>query len=202
MRVEELMTSPVLTVAADTTVKDVARLLVNRGLGAVPVTGGQNRLVGIVTEADLMRLELHHDPRRHLMPVKDPPDEALRRVSDIMSTPVVAVTRDTDVADVAALMRDRHLTRIPIVEGESVIGIVSRRDLLRPLTRDDAQITAELTEVIEELPADTGRWHLRVRDGVVTLTPQGEPPLRKLVERLAWAVPGVVAVQVAEPTDG
>lgn len=202
MRVEELMTSPVLTVPADATVKEVARLLVNRRLGAVPVTDGKNRLLGIVTEADLMRLELHHDPRRHLMPVEDPPGRALRQVSDIMSAPVVAVTRDTDVADVAALMRDRHLTRIPIVDGESVVGIVSRRDLLRPLTRDDAQIVADLTEVVDELPTDTGRWRLRVRDGVVTLVPDGRPPLRKLVERLAWAVPGVVAVQIGDPADG
>src|SRR5512142_224395 len=92
LRVEELMTSPVHTAAPDSSLKEMARFLVERGVGCVPIVDAAGALIGIVTEADLMQLELHRDPRRHLRPDRDEPfTPPPTTAGEIMTTPVVAV---------------------------------------------------------------------------------------------------------------
>lgn len=192
MRVEELMTSPVHTAGPDSSLKELARFLVQRGMGCVPIVDAAGALIGIVTEADLMQLELHRDPRRHMRPDREegsspPPTTA----AEIMTTPVVAVPVDFDVADAARIMLEQHITRIPVVDGEEVVGIVSRTDLLRLLTRDDKRIAADVTARLADVP---GEWAAQVEEGVVTLAGDGPHNAEQIARTVAWAVPGVVGV--------
>jgi CBS domain-containing protein len=134
MRVDELMTSPVHTVRADLSPKQASQFLVEHRVGCAPVVEPTGELIGIVTEADLMRLELHRDPTRHQR--REPVEHAApppARIAEMMTSEVLAVPVDFDVADAARLMIERHITRIPVVEGEQVVGILSRTDLLRLL---------------------------------------------------------------------
>src|SRR4051794_29859972 len=136
MRVEEVMTSPVTVVTPETPVKDVAALLVRHGFGAVPVAGSDGRLIGIITEADLIACETTPDPRRHAR--RDLPDDAPspHTAADVMTPPVVAARVGTDTADVIRIMRSEHLTRIPVLDEDSrLVGLVSRSDLVKLLVR-------------------------------------------------------------------
>src|SRR6266540_2505544 len=103
MRARDIMTSPVVTVRPDTHVKEAAALLAARGFTALPVVDEDDRLIGIVTEADLVRERIPHDPR-HLVHADTPPEQLPVRptVGEVMSSPVTAMGPGTDVADLAA----------------------------------------------------------------------------------------------------
>jgi CBS domain-containing protein len=199
MRLEALMSAPAVTVSPDTHVKDVAALLVERGFNAVPVVDRGGDLLGIVSEADLVELGAHTDPRARLRPPQ-PRDRPVPRIArEVMTTAVVALPGDADVALAARNMLDRGIKTVPVVAGRRVVGIVTRRDLLRALARGDGEICAELDHalaavgVAEDVCAE-------VTDGVVTLT-VFRPCLNELTTRLAIAianaVPGVIDVRVA-----
>jgi CBS domain-containing protein len=199
VRVDALMTSPVHTVRPEDTPKQVARCLVEHGWGCAPVVDATGALIGIVTEADLMRLELHRDPtrqkRRDRVEWTDPPPA---EISEIMTTKVFAVPVDYDVADAARLMIERHLTRLPVVAGEQVVGIVSRTDLLRPLLRNDSAIAQEAALRLADVP---GPWTAQVDGGVLALTGNGKRDTERLARTLAWGVSGVVGVHVTQRAD-
>jgi CBS domain-containing protein len=93
----------------------------------------------------------------------------------------------------------RHrLKSVPVVEGDRVVGIVARRDLLRLVARGDDDIRAELERRLEEQVAALRRLRVEVADGVVTVDPAADPLTRQLLEGLARAVPGVVEVRAGE----
>ena len=188
MRVSDLMSDHVLGVTPGTSVRTVARIMVREGIGSVCVLGERDELVGLITEADLIRLELHKDPTRHVVPVDMSSEEAPLIAAHVMTTNVLAVPPDTDVADVARLMLAEHLTRIPVVDGARLVGMLSRSDLLRPLCRPDDEIAADLATALRELP---GQWQATVSQGHVSL--DGGPDFL-VAERVAWRVPGVAAV--------
>lgn len=194
MRAEQLMTTPVATVWIDTPLQDVAGMLVERGIGAAPVVDALGRLVGIVTEADLLRRELGPDPRRHARRAANNPAPVPETAGDVMSTPVTAVPPDTDVADIARLMLDEHLTRVPVVAGRRLLGIVSRSDLLRVVARTDDAIATDIDRLLEEASIDP-RWRVAVSGG--TATARGGPDREHdLVTTLLRTVPGVARVTV------
>jgi len=207
VRVSEIMSHPVVTVTPTESLKDVARLLVERDISAAPVLDEGGGLVGMVSEADVMQLELHEDPRRHLRPVSLPVGGSPQYVADVMTTDVLAVPPDADVASVAQLMIDRRLRSLPVVDGRKVAGIVSRRDVLRVLLRTDADIAADLSNVLAGLPSTLGSWSVEVSQGVALWRGQGPEQIPEFLTRLAFTVPGVVDVRIEdeterEPTDG
>ena len=114
MRVREVMSSPVVTVPPGMPLKAVAKLLVARGISAVPVvdSGG---LVGILSEADLVPLELAPDPRAHLALVSGAPASTSRVASEAMTRDVVALPEEADVADAGRLMLERRIKSIPVL---------------------------------------------------------------------------------------
>jgi CBS domain-containing protein len=119
-----------------TSVRHAAELLTERGVTSLPVLDDE-RVVGIVSEVDLIRDRMPHDPRSHLRPEPhDQPDPA-RLARDVMGDVAVCLGENADAADVAALMLDNNVRAVPIVDGVRPVGIVSRRDLLRSLLRDD-----------------------------------------------------------------
>ncbi|HEV2895182.1 MAG TPA: CBS domain-containing protein [Actinomycetota bacterium] len=120
------------------------------------------------------------------------------RVRDVLASPVVRVAPDAALKEVASLLVERRINAVPVVDaGDRVVGMVTRRDLLRLLARSDEDIRADLERrVAQELDA-LRQAVVEVRDGVVTVDADG--PCRQLVEQLARTVPGVVEVRSRRP---
>ncbi len=195
MRVQDIMSSPVVTVSSTTGIKEAAELLVEHGFSALPVVD-RGRLVGIVTEADLVAFESVPDPRSHIIPLEADAGTVPRTVAEVMTPHVIALPPEADAARAAQAMLARGLRSIPVTEGERLVGIVTRRDLLRVLARADDEIGRELAALLaEELPGEPVT--VTVADGVVTLAGQvPDPHDRAVAELLARTVPGVVSVSV------
>jgi CBS domain-containing protein len=197
MRVKEIMTSPVVMVGPDHHLKNVARLLVELKIGAVPVIDEDGRLAGILSEADLVELEAVQDPRAHALPAPAAAPVPVT-VRDLMTTDVVTLRETDDVAEAARLMLGHGYRSIPVVTGGRVVGIVARQDLLGVLARRDTEIRAELDALLGELGGTTTPDHLEVADGVVTIAGPADPTRRRVIEVLARTVPGVLGIRFAE----
>ena len=197
MRVREVMSSPVVTVPPGMPLKEVAALLVTHGISAVPVVD-DGELVGILSEADLVPLELTPDPRAHLAPPADPPVDLPRVAAEAMTREVVALPEGADVADAGQLMLERRIKSIPVVRGRRVVGIVARRDLLEVLARTDEAIARDLESLLAAELGAPSPYGVTVRDGVVDLTGPPDPVGRRLATLLARGVPGVLEVRVDE----
>jgi CBS domain-containing protein len=166
MRTRDVMSSPVVTVAPEVHLKDVAATLVEHGINAVPVVEEGDRLVGIVTEADLLTLEAALTPGAgpgSLAAGKGPP----RTAGEVMSRSVYTLTEDTDATDAARLMLRHRLKSVPVVAGDRVVGIVARRDLLRLVARGDNDIRADLQRRLQEQVHALQRLDLQVEDGIL-----------------------------------
>ena len=197
MRVREVMSSPVVCVPPDMPLKEVADLLVRHGISAVPVAE-DGELVGIVSEADLVPLELAPDPRAHLIPPADLPGHLPKVAGEAMTREVVALAEEADAAEAGRLMLERRIRSIPVVRGRRVVGIVARRDLLKVLARRDEDIGRDLAALLASELGAPSPYRVTVRDGSVTLTGHADPTSRRLAWLLAREVPGVVEVRFDE----
>ena len=186
------MSSPVTTVTGDTSLKDAAEILVTHEISALPVVDWRHKLIGILSEADIVPLELTPDPRAQMIPVTG--RVVAHTVEEAMTRDVIALPEDASISWIASLMLEKHIKRIPIVSGEFVVGIVSRRDLLRVLIRSDAQISSDLRTLLDREVARIGSYRVEVTNGAVTLAGSGDHMSRKSAALLAWTVPGVVEV--------
>lgn len=194
MKASEIMTRAVATVHTGSSVRHAAELLTERGVTSLPVLDDDDRVVGIVSEVDLIRNRMPHDPRSHLRPETHEQPDPARLVCDVMSDVVVCLGENADTADVAALMLDNNVRAVPIVDGARLVGIVSRRDLLRTLLRDDDVIRAEVTRRLDDYAGHGGRWTVDVEDGIVAIKGHFAGPGEEIVTVLARTVPGVVRV--------
>jgi CBS domain-containing protein len=198
MRTREVMSSPVVTVPPDAQLKDVAATLVEHGINAVPVVDDGDRLVGIVSEADLLTLEatpgVRHRPGSAAR--QGPPHTA----REVMSHSVYTLTQDTDAAAAARMMLRHNLKSVPVVAGGRVVGMVARRDLLRLIARSDHDIRADLERRLKEELDALQRLAVDVADGVVTIDAAVGPLARQLLEGLARTVPGVTEVRTSQAT--
>jgi CBS domain-containing protein len=205
MRARDIMTSPVITVRAGTTVQDAAALLAARGFTALPVVDDEDQLIGIVTEADLVRDRIPRDSRSLIHSEPQPgPTPASETVGEVMTTPVTAMGPGTDVAVLTKALLDAGHRSMPIVDGSRVIGIVTRRDLVRVIGRDDAAIARDVRHKLE-IYGGPGRWEVVVDGGVVTIGDQFDDAAdQHVATALAEAVPGVVRahVVVSRSSDG
>lgn len=194
MQARQIMTSPVLTVQPETTVREAAILLLEHQITAAPVLDAGGELIGIVSESDLVGDRFGHDPRNHARPVQDEPPGP-QTVAEVMTTPVIALAPSADAADLAQTMLGADIRSIPIVEGATVTGIVSRRDLLRTLTRDDDAIRAEITDRITDYPGPTGPCDIQVTNGTVLIIADHDDG--HAAAALARTIPGVTSVHIA-----
>lgn len=191
MRASEIMTTPVVTVRTTTPVKEAAALLAEHAITALPVLDEDDRLVGMVSEADVLADRVSHDQRSHMRREESHPDPR-HLVGEVMTTPVVAMAASADTADIADLILQYDVRSVPIVDGPTVIGIVSRRDLLRSLVRDDTAIAAEVRARLDAYIGEPGRWQVQVDDGVVTIGGHfADEREHRIVTVLANTVPGV-----------
>jgi CBS domain-containing protein len=192
MRARDIMTTPVIAVRPETPVKEAAALLAAHGFTALPVIDLENRIIGIVTEADLVRDRVPRDPRALCHPGEAMPTVATTTVGEVMTTPVVAMGPGTDVAVLAKALLDAGHRSMPIVDGARVVGIVTRRDIVRVIARDDHTIAEDVRHRLEIYGGDR-RWRVEVHDGMVSIGDQFDDETdRHVATVLAEAVPGVV----------
>jgi len=189
------MTPDPVTVTPETPVREAVALLAQFGITSMPVVDKDGRVVGMLSEVDVLRDRLPHDPRSSIAITKDGPDPAAT-VGVIMTNAVVCVADYTDMADVAAAMVESDLRAVPVLCGGELVGVVSRRNVLRTLLRDDTAIDADVGERLAYYGPET-TWHVSVVDGVVTVSaPLADRREENLVDALLSTVPGVVRVHV------
>jgi CBS domain-containing protein len=196
MFARDVMTNPVVTVTADTRVKRAAGLLATGGYTALPVVDENDRLVGIVSEADIVRGRFPRDPRSRITGAYEPaPASAVATVGEVMSTDVVSVGPTADVVDLVAVMLEHGVRSIPVVDGTRLVGIVTRRDLVRAFARDDEVIAAAVRQRLTAYGGD--RWTVEVHDGEVAISDELDDPAdRHVAAVLAQSVPGVISARV------
>jgi len=202
MLARDVMSKPVVTVQASASIVEAARILTGKGFTALPVVDDDRRLVGIVTEADLIRDRVPGDPRIHSWQVRARRSEPDRvPVSEVMSTPVESLTAGADVADAAQMMVDERIRCLPIVDGRELVGIVTRRDVLRAAVADnDRDLEAEISRQLRHLDTSE-RWTVSVQAGVADIEDYGTDIVdRELAGRMASNIPGVVQVQTRHQT--
>ncbi|MFL6123607.1 HPP family protein [Actinophytocola sp.] len=192
MRARDIMTTRVITVRPETPIKESAALLAANGFTALPVVDEEDRLIGIVTEADLVRDRVPRDPRSLCHPGEELPTVATTTVGEVMTTAVVAMGPGTDVAVLAKALLDAGYRSMPIVDGSRLVGVVTRRDIVRVIARDDHTIAEDVRHRLEIYGGDR-RWRVEVHDGMVSIGDQFDDETdRHVATVLAEAVPGVV----------
>jgi CBS domain-containing protein len=200
--VGDVMTRDVVSVPPDMPYKAVADLLVQHGVSAVPVVGATGRVLGVVSEADLLaKLEYADRTPRHPLSARRMRYGSRKAAGDtagqLMTAPAVTVQTTETVTRAARLLDAAGIKRMPVVDdGGGLVGIVARRDLLRLYTRPDAETRAALVEgVFHSLWIDPSTVDVEVLDGVVTLT--GHVDRRStaaVVAAFVIGTPGVVDV--------
>lgn len=202
--VDELMTTTVATVSPETSLKEVAALLVERRISAVPVVR-DDEVVGVVSEADIVEEEqgppadrrgalarlLRGDHARFSTQL------AARTAGEAMTAPAVTIEWSRSAAAAATLMTERRVKRLPVVKHGKLVGIVSRSDLVRAYARPDADIEREIKErvILKIFWLELGKVTVAVHGGDVTLsgTVDSEADV-EVLPRLVQRVPGVVSV--------
>jgi CBS domain-containing protein len=189
MLVREVMTHEPVTVRPITTVKQALQLLAEHRVTVLPVLSG-DRVVGVVSEADLVRDLLARDPRAHEIPPTDQPDRP-RVVEEVMSAHVLTTRPEADLAEAVELLTSSSAKCLPVVDQhDRLCGVLSRSDVVRLLARDDERIEAEVDELLRS--SGLAGWLVEVHDGEVTLEgPAGGAEVARL---LAGTVPGVLEV--------
>ena len=208
MLVRDVMSRSVQSVRPETPLKDVARLMVERGISGVPVVDEYGAVVGVVSEADFVIKERGADAirRRPLARLlgESPEAEAefakviAERAGSAMSSPAITIAVDATLREAAALMVDRSVNRLPVLDRGRLVGIVSRADLVRAYVRADAELERTIREDIltRDLWEDPAEITATVADGVVHLS--GTVDRRSTAALIAHEVmrlDGVVAVE-------
>ncbi|GIE99437.1 CBS domain-containing protein [Paractinoplanes rishiriensis] len=204
--VQDVMTREVISVPPSASYRDVVDRLIEHRVSAVPVTGTEGQVLGIVSEADLLhKVEAVGEPQRPRIV------RALRRsaeireikehattAADLMTAPAITVGPEVSVVSAARRLEDEKVKRMPVVGADGcLLGIVSRRDLLRIHTRTDDDIRADVADNVlrRTLWIDPDAVTVGVDDGTVTLHGQVETrSLARLAVDLVGEVAGVVTV--------
>ena len=199
--VKDLMTTQVVTVRPATPFKDIVARLAEHRVSAMPVVDGAGRVLGVVSEADLLLKEEFPDPDQD-MPLFWTRRRRLERekaagstARDLMSVALVSISPDATVVEAARRMHRANIKRLPVIgEGGRLVGIVSRSDLLKVFNRPDRSIRREIMDdvIVGEFTMDPDRFFIHVDDGVVVL--QGRVERRSLIPYLIRAVQGVEGV--------
>ena len=143
MRASDIMTTKVVTISPDLKVDEIARVLLEKGISAVPVADENGKVLGIVSEGDLLRRHENHTERRHsswLSLFTSSEDEARdyakthgMTAAQVMTDKIISVDEETLVGDIAQLLQKRRIKRVPVIQDGKLVGIVSRANLLHGL---------------------------------------------------------------------
>jgi CBS domain-containing protein len=193
MLVKEVMTRWPVVVGPGTTAREALRLLDEHAITALPVVDAQERVVGVVSDADLVRDAVGAGPRAHAAPSRDVPRQRARTVGELMS-PAVTVDGDADLAEAVVLMTSRALKSLPVVDGEGrPVGVLSRRDVVHQVARSDEQTERDLAALFALLRVD---WRAVAYGGAVRVEGPVDERARSLASRAVATVPGVTSVDI------
>ncbi len=218
MQAKDIMTTSVVTVRPDTGVNDIAKLLIEKSISGLPVTDADGRLVGVVSEGDLLRRPELETERRGswwldlLANNRETAAEYVKShgttAADVMTASVVSVAETATVGEIAATLEKHRIKRVPVVSDGKVVGIVSRANLLHglaarkepPLTTpstDDRTIRESLTQRLESQGwVSSGSLNLIVDGGIVQLWGWvGSKAERRAIVLAAEQYPGVKGVE-------
>ena len=190
MRAHQIMTRPVVTVSPDATIVEAANIMLQRHISGLPVVDSAGKLVGMVTEGDLIRRpEIGTQKKRGRWlgfltgPGKLAEDfvhEQGRRVGEVMTKSPLTVTEETPLAEIADLMEKNNVKRLPVTQGDTLVGIVSRANLLQAVaslartipdpTADDDHIRNRLIAALQKQDWCPFGLNVIVRDGIVHLS--------------------------------
>jgi CBS domain-containing protein len=173
VRVEDFMTRRVVTITPDTTLLTAAKLMLEHRVGGLPVLDASARIIGIFSESDLLREEGEDgSPWLQMMVGPDGEPAALprldtRKVGDIMTRQPITIAPDTSIAQACRLMHEHRLRRLPVVEGDKLVGMIARADLVRavavsaekatPAPMRDVSVDARMAELERQI------WRNRAR---------------------------------------
>jgi CBS domain-containing protein len=216
MIASDVMTRNVISVSPDATVAQAVELMLERGISGLLVVNVGGTLAGIITEGDLLRRdELGTERRRSwwLRLIASPGRQAAdftrahgRRVADVMTHNVVSVDANAPLEEIVALMEEHRIKRVPVLEGDRVVGVVSRADLLRALAAaarehaavaaDDRTIREQILDTLEREPwAPRTTLNVTVVNGIVDLWGTiGNDNERRAISVIAENAPGVKKV--------
>jgi len=219
MRAIDIMTTEVITVAPTASVQEVAKLMSERGISGVPVVDGENRVIGILSEGDLLhRAETGTERVRQRRQswwlrslaadqASDYVKSHARTAQDVMTRDVVSVDETTPLADVATLLETKRIKRVPVLRAGKLVGIVSRANLVRAVAvaglpeetdREDRAIRAQLLNELNRRPwAKVWAADIIVKDGIVNLWVGAErsPEELNALRVAAENIPGVSKVE-------
>jgi len=197
MLVREIMTSPAYSVLEGASVEEALKLMATSRVTGLPVVDGAGRVVGIISEADLLKADLEPDPRAHARPCRQSDASSPATVSQVMTANPHTVREDSDVAELAHTFARTSWKSVPVVRGEVLLGVVSRSDVIRAMSRSDQEIAAEIARTF----AETGlrAWHVVVIDGVATIAGTTSERERGAATAIAQSVRGVRHVTWQEP---
>ncbi|MGG7575796.1 CBS domain-containing protein [Streptomyces sirii] len=208
--VSDVMTQTVVAIGQDARFKEIVETMEQWQVSALPVLAGEGRVIGVVSEADLLPKEEFRDEEADLLQ-QSHRLEALRKAGaltagDLMSAPALTVHAGDAIAQAARTMAQRSVKRLPVVDAQGMLqGIVSRSDLLKVFLRSDEDLAAEVrTEIVDRLFTEHPKEvRVAVTDGVVALHGRiRDRALLPLVARLVRAVEGVVDVTFDAGADG
>ena len=205
MKVKDVMTQRVVTVEPWTPLKEVARLMVERRVSGLPVVDEDGSVIGVVSEGDILVKERGQVVERslfdHLLEVDG--DQGVKHdaqdAANAMTSPAVTIRPDRAVSEAAALMLDRRVNRLPVVDRHgALLGIVTRADLVRAFVREDDAIEREIREdvTLRTLWNVPERLTVGVDSGEVTIEGEvADADSAELLVRFVERVPGVVGIR-------
>ena len=206
MKVRDVMTREVISVAPEAPLRDVARLLCEHRISGVPVVDAEGACIGVVSEADLLLKQVsRQQPARlslewFLSPPPDP-DELRRRkavtAAAAMTSPALTIEADRPLRDAASLMVDRGVNRLPVVSGTALVGMITRADLVRAYLGSDDEIARAVRDDLlrHTMWLDPADFDIRVHEGIVSIA--GTVDRRStagIVGRLIGLIDGVTKV--------
>jgi|SRR5579864_8682 len=207
MRARELMSTPVVTIYPEASLKELAELMVGHRISGVPVVDRAGKLLGVVSESDVMakiegtiaektEIGLPRVITDLVKALDGSPKTQGRSAADVMTTNVVSAEPDAPIQKLVHLMITYDINRIPIIEAGALLGIVTRADVLRTLVRPDAAIETDLRwRITHELWVNPDTLKISCRNGVVTLAGTVDTHAdAELVRKWAAITDGVVGV--------
>ena len=235
MRVKDVMTRMIVSVSPQASVAEAIRLMVKRPVSGLPVIDEAGTLVGVLSEGDLLRrIEIGTSKPVHWLEYLFRPGHLAdvykqthgRKVEEIMSTNVSTIDQNLPLESAVSLMEKRHVKRLPVMDGEKLVGIITRADFIRALAsfvsesydelpRSDVEIRKSiLTEVASQSWAPKATIDVDVRDGVVQLhgaiiderqrdaikvAAENVPGVREIHDHMIWIDPiGATVLQSQE----
>jgi CBS-domain-containing membrane protein len=190
MNVVDLMTTEVIAVSRDTGLREAARLMFRNRVSGLPITEPDGTLIGIITEADFLRLEVERQEGAR---------DQVATVGEVMSIGVVTIRPEMEIYEAAKIMAVQEVKRLPVVDDDNrLLGVISRADIVSIFTRPDDVIEDEIREDLlrRVLFIDPDELGVRVTNGVVALSGEvGTRAEASMLEELTNRLDGVFGVE-------